>query len=467
MTTPERTGPERILEENGRSIDLQVFHGRPFPVFLRYAASSAAGLIAITTASLVDGFFVGHYVGSDALASINLLIPLLTFWFASVLMIAIGGSVRAGAHLGQGQLTAASKTFSQNLLLAVAIGGVFSVAGHYADTALFRLLGAPDALIAILLPYFHILLLGLPLQFAAVVLYYFLRASGQPGRASFGLMAGAGANIVLDILLVGVLDLGIAGAAWATVAAQGIQCLLLALLFFRYSPLRFTLRKLPLGEFRRTLGNGTSEFINEMSAGIVIATVNWLVLMHFGIAGVAAFAVINYIQFTCLMLCYGFVDSLHVLVSQNTAAGNEPRARHFFYIAAASVLTLGAGLLVFLLLAYPAIVDLFLPQATPEQTAISRQLISWVWPVFLILGLNLCSNAYLTATGRALHSAILTLARSLILPVSLLLLFGLILERKQFLIALPLAEVLTLMAILLVLRSQTSRPRPLEVRTSC
>ncbi len=467
MTIQERTGPEHALEENGRSIDLQVFHGRPLPVFLRYAASSAAGLIAITTASLVDGFFVGHYVGSDALASTNLLIPILTFWFASVLMIAIGGSVRAGAHLGKGQLSAASKTFSQNLLLAVAIGSVFCIAGHFIDIALFRMLGAPEALIAILQPYFRILLLGLPLQFGAVVLYYFLRASGQPGRASFGLMAGAGTNIVLDILMVGVLDLGIAGAGWATVAAQGIQCTLLALMFFRFSPLRFTLRDLPLREFRSTLGNGTSEFINEMSAGVVIASVNWLVLKHFGVVGIAAFAVINYIQFTCLMLCYGLVDSLHVLVSQNMAAGNKLRARHFFFIAAGSVLTLGVGILMFLLLAYPAIVALFLPQATPEQAAISRQLLGWIWPVFLIVGVNLCSNAYLTATGRAMHSAILTLARSLILPVSLLLLLGLLLDRKQFLIALPLAEAFTLLAMLLVMRSQTIRARSLQIQTSC
>lgn len=466
MGTAEQIHPDAVLEAHEPSADPRVFHGRPLPVFLRYSLSSAAGLIAITTASLVDGFFVGHYVGSDALASVNLLIPVLTFWFASVLMIAIGGSVRAGAHLGEGHLAAASKTFSHNLILAIGAGSVFAVGGYFAQLPLFRMLGAPEALTAILQPYFSILLLGLPLQFAAVVLYYFLRASGQPTRASFGLIAGAVANIVLDVLLVGVLELGIAGAGWATVAAQCTQCLLLIGLFMRYSPLRFTFRDLQFGELKAALGNGFSEFINEVSAGIVIASVNWLVLKHFGVAGVASFAVINYIQFTCLMLCYGFVDSLHVLVSQNNAARNYQRARQFFLTAAGSVLVLGSSILLCLLVAYPAIVDLFLPQATPQQKAISYQLIGWVWPTFLIIGINLCSNAYLTATGRALHSAMLTTARSLILPVSLLLLFGLLLDRKEFLIALPLAEAFTLMAILLVLRSEVVQPPRFRIQTS-
>ncbi len=429
--------------------DTAIFSGPLVPVFLRYSIPSTIGLVAITTASLVDGIFVGRYIGSDALASVNLLIPVLTFWFATVLMVAIGGSVKAGSHLGQQNLEAASRTFSQNLLLAVGLGFVFLVAGLALDDWLFRMLGAPPHLVAYLKPYLTILLLGLPLHFAAIVLYYFLRSSGQPSRASISLILGALSNIALDLLLIGHFKLGIAGAAAATVTSQVVQFVLLGWFFYRYSPLRFRTRRLPLWEFRQSLANGFSEFINEISTGLMIATVNWLVLRSMGVSGVAAFAVVNYLQFTSLMLCYGFVDSLHVLVSQNYGAGNNRRAQHFYLTAIGCVIGLGMITLAVIYTAYPAIVRIFLPDAPAAQMTLSLQLIYLVWPVFLLCGFNITTCAYLTATGRALASAVLTALRSLVLPVGLLLILGLLLDRRDFLIALPIAELITFLAVAL------------------
>lgn len=429
--------------------DTAIFCGPLFPVFLRYSIPSALGLVAITTASLVDGIFVGRFIGSDALASINLLIPVLTFWFATVLMVAIGGSVKAGSHLGQQNLDAASRTFSQNLLLAVGLGFVFLVAGLRLDDWLFRVLGAPPHLVAYLKPYLTILLLGLPLHFAAIVFYYFLRASGQPGRASISLILGALSNIALDLLLIGYFKLGIAGAATATVTSQVLQFVLLGWFFYRFSPLKFRIKHLHLAEFRQSLANGFSEFINEISTGLMIATVNWLVLRHMGVSGVAAFAVVNYLQFTSLMLCYGFVDSLHVLVSQNYGAGHNQRARQFYLIAMGCVVGLGIVTLAVIFTAYPAIVRIFLPDAPAAQMELSLQLIYLVWPVFLLNGINITTCAYLTATGRALASAVLTALRSLVLPVGLLLTLGLLLERRDFLLALPIAELITFLAVVL------------------
>ena len=73
-----------------------ILQGAIFPTFVRYAIPSILGLLAITTASIVDGIFVGRFVSSDALAAVNLMIPYLTLLFGLALMITIGGAVRAG-----------------------------------------------------------------------------------------------------------------------------------------------------------------------------------------------------------------------------------------------------------------------------------------------------------------------------------------------------------------------------------
>lgn len=440
-----------------------IFSGPLLPVFIRYTLPSAVGLLAITTSSLVDGIFVGHFIGIDALAAVNLLIPVLTFFFACVLTLAIGGSVRAGFLLGRGEKSAASKVLSTCLIFALGIAGLFVFAGYWGADYLYRLLQAPADLQAVLRQYFPLLLVGLPLQFTAVMLYYFLRTCGYPGSASTGLVTGAATNIILDALLVGGLNGGVAAAAMATVAAQAVQCGILVWHFYRKSPLQFRLRHWQPRQLVPVLTNGFSEFINEMSAGVVIATINLLVLLRLGVEGVAAFAVINYLQFAYLMLCYGFVDSQHVLVSHNRGAGNHRRAAAFLRVCITSISATGLLMISLLTIGRDRVLATFLPESSPEQAQLFHTLLTQIWPVFLLSGVNIACCAFLTASGRAGPSAVLSLLRSLILPVSLLLVFGQWLAREDFLQALPLAELMVLLTIIgLTLWSYRYSANPIE-----
>src|SRR5210317_1390475 len=90
--------------------------GAIFPTFFKYLLPSLVGLIAMTSASLVDGIFIGNYVGVTALAAVNLIIPIMTLLFGVGMMLSIGGSVRCGKYLGEGNAAAASAIFSKTLL---------------------------------------------------------------------------------------------------------------------------------------------------------------------------------------------------------------------------------------------------------------------------------------------------------------------------------------------------------------
>ena len=88
--------------ETGKDSDNPILTGPFWPVFFRYALPSVAGLLALTTANIVDGVFIGNFAGADALAALNLLIPWFTLLFGMALALAIGGTVRAGRYLGEG-----------------------------------------------------------------------------------------------------------------------------------------------------------------------------------------------------------------------------------------------------------------------------------------------------------------------------------------------------------------------------
>lgn len=148
-----------------------ILSGPVITTFLRFALPSMLGLLAITTASIVDGIFVGHYVSSDGLAAINLLLPYLSLIFGLALMIAIGGAVRCGHFLGRGDTEQASAVFGKCLVAVLVVGFSFMFLSWWLDLTLLRWLGTPESLIALILPYFHIISCVLIVQIFTMVLY--------------------------------------------------------------------------------------------------------------------------------------------------------------------------------------------------------------------------------------------------------------------------------------------------------
>ena len=431
--------------------DNDVLNGPIISTFLRFAIPSILGLLAITTASIVDGIFIGQFVSAEGLAAITLLIPFFTLVFAIALMLSIGGAVRAGNYLGQNNIEAASAVFSKCLISIFIVGLLFMSISYMLDRQILSLLGAPEELIALVLPYFHIICMVLVMQVTSMVLYYFIRLDNNQKLATSALVAGALINIVLDAIFIIALEMGLKGAAWATFTAQIIQMLILSVYFVRKQRrLKLILRPGNWSEVAKVSYNGLSEFVNELSGGMVILLLNWLLVIYQGVSGLAAFAVINYLIFISLMIYYGIADALHLLISQNHGAA-QARRIHDFVITALAMVFAVSIILVSVLLLYPQwLIQLFLQEGALESQQLSAEFIQLVWPLFAVNGLNVTLSVYLTAMQKPLPSMSVALSRGFILPVGLLLLLSAWLPDKQFLIALPLAEGLTLILAIIL-----------------
>ncbi|HSC88411.1 MAG TPA: MATE family efflux transporter, partial [Polyangiaceae bacterium] len=166
--------------------------------FFYYAGASAVGLVAITTTSLVDGAFVGNYVGAHALAAISLLIPCFTVLYAVALMFAIGGSVYAGQHIGAGDADAASDVFSQTLLATLAVAVLFALGSSALEAPLLRALSVPSQLAPLASEYLGVIRWVFVVQLTTMVLYYFVRADGHPLLATGALVTGAATNVAFN-----------------------------------------------------------------------------------------------------------------------------------------------------------------------------------------------------------------------------------------------------------------------------
>ena len=425
--------------------DSDALHGPIGRVFVRYLVPSLIGILAMTTANIVDGIFIGNYVGVEALAAINLILPILSLLFGVGLMLSIGGSVRAGKYIGEGDSGAASAIFSKTLMAVMLYGVIVIALGLSFEHQLFAALGAQPELFPVMHQYFYIIMPFLLAQLGLIVLYFFIRLDGYPNLTAVALVCGSVLNILLDYLFIVEFNWGLEGAALATGISQLLPLLVLMSYFLLpQRSLQFGFRQKNWREVLVAGYNGISEFINEISAGVVAFIFNWLLIQKAGVEGVAAITVVNYLLMIGVMVFFSVADASQVLISQNFGARNQQRIKRFLWVAQGYVVTVSATLILLLLMQGKGLIGLFIePEESIKTLQLAEKFVSLIWPVFLFAGTNMLISGYLTAMHHPYQSAILAISRSLVLPVVLLLVLSQLLEGYLFVIALPVAELLT------------------------
>ena len=433
----------------------QALQGAIVPTFFKYLGLDVLGLIAMTSAMLVDGLFIGNYVGVTALAAVNLIIPISTLLFGVGMMLSIGGSVRAGKYLGEDDKPAASAIFSKTLVFMALYGAAAIALALTFEEALFTGLGASPEIFPAMSEYYRIIMPFLLAQLIVLALYYFIRLDGYPNLVATALTIGALVNILLDYLFIGRFGWGLTGAAFATGISQALPLPVMMIYFSKPGRrLRFALRQRNWKEVFQAAYNGISEFINEVAGGIVVLILNWMLLQRIGVYGVAAMTVVNYSMLLGYMMFFAISDTIAVMISQNFGARDAARMTAFLKTAFCTIATLSAIFITVLLTAGEPIIRLFVDAGDSAATVgMASEFVTYIWPIFLFAGVNILLSGYLTAIHRPLQSGTVALCHSLILPAAFLTLAYWLLADQRFVVALPAAEAVTcLLALALFLR---------------
>ncbi|UGA55705.1 MATE family efflux transporter [Vibrio sp. VB16] len=446
---------EAVSSQQNSALD-----GPIFTTFLKYLLPSIVGMLAMSSASLVDGIFIGNFVGVPALAAVNLIIPILSVLFGVGLMLSIGGSVRAGKYLGEKNRAAASAIFSKTLIAVVFYAIVIIAISLVLEPFLFRLLGAGEALAPLMSEYYRVVMPFLLAQLMTIVLYFFVRLDGFPSLAATALVIGAVLNVGLDYLFIAVFNWGLSGAAWATGLSQLMPLLTLLMYFFsRKRKLRFSLWQKNWSEVIQAAYNGLSEFINEISGGIIAFIFNLMLISRAGVEGVAAITVLNYLLMIGFMVYFSIADTAQVMISQNFGAQNAQRLKEFLKITFFMTSVVSLLTILILLLFNESLIYMFLDDRGTEGTvAMAIEFVYYVWPMFIFAGANMTISGYLTAIHLPFQSGIVSLSRSLIFPASLLILLFVLFDDNRFVIALPVGECLTfIIALAYFIRHKPAR----------
>ena len=424
------------------TVDNDALEGPIFPTFIKYMLPSLLGLIAMTSGSLVDGMFIGNYVGVTALAAVNLIIPITTLLFGVSMMISIGGSVRGGKYLGEKNTPAASAIFSKTLMFMIVYGLIVIALGLEFEAKIFASLGADKTLFPVMSEYYRVIFPFLFFQFIVIQIYFFIRLDGFPNLAAIALAIGAVVNITLDYLFIAVYGWGLAGAALATGLSQVMSLMVMLLYFFHPKrKISFGLRQENWQEVFQAAYNGISEFINEVSGALIGFIFNWMLIQRAGVTGVAAITLVNYLLFIGFMAYFAISDSIQVIISQNFGARNPQRIWAFLRTAGIIIVGVSAGIISLLIAGSESLIGLFIDVERDSETlALALEFVAYVWPVFIFAGFTMLISGYLTAVHLPFQSALVASCRSLIMPAGLLILSYMLLSDYRFVAAISVAE---------------------------
>ncbi len=423
-------------------------------VFFQYSIPSVLGMLAISSASIVDGFFIGNYVGDSGLAAINISFPIFSLLFGFALMLAIGSSVVSGKLIGEGDTKNASIIFSKTMICITLFSFLACTVLFLNIETILHLFGADKNLTIIAIEYLSIMLIFIPFLMIGVVLDYFVRVDNRPNLAFVALLLSAIINVLLDWFMIVYLQKGIFGAALATGISQlTLLVILLPHFFSKKATLKFVK---PIGNYIQIIKaayNGVSEFVNEISVGITTLIFNYVMIKNFSIEGIAAFTVINYLLLIGIMISFGISDSLQPIISKNFGARKTNRIEGFLKLAFIFTALVGIVMTLLIIFIPDTLANIFLEDTNYHTKQIVLDFATFIWIAFLFNGINLVISAYLTAIHKPLPSMTIALSRSFIFPVFFIFTLPFLFETQGIFLAIPMAEAITFIIAIVLFRN--------------
>lgn len=412
-----------------------------YPQFLRYLVPSVLTMIFLSFYTTIDGFFVSRYAGSDALAGINIVIPVTCVIFGTSVMLATGAGAIIGEKMGRKKEQEANEVFTFITLVLLGLSIFFTVFGILFLKPICLFLGSSERLLPHVLPYVLVIFLGsVPMSFK-LFFEYMVRTDGKPGVGMAMSMTGLVCNVIFDYLFVAVLDLGTLGAAWGTCLSITVSMLIGLVYFLKFSHIRFCKPKADWGVLLKSCTNGSSEMLTEMSTGITTFLFNLIILKYYGEDGVAAVTIIMYIYYFFIAFYMGIAVATAPVVSYNLGAGNHDKirqtSRYSFLTIAFNSVAIVAVSLVF----GKAIIHLFVENG--HVFDLTWQGLKLFTPVFAFIGWNVFLSGYFTALGNGLISAVISSLRSLVLVSLFILILPRIIGVNGIWLTMPLSEAVT------------------------
>lgn len=424
-------------------------------LLIKQAVPASIGILVMSLNILIDTIFVGQWIGSNAIAAINVVLPVSFFIAALGMAIGIGGGSIISRALGNGEQHKALKSFGNQVTLTGILTISFVLFGLLFIETIVPAFGGKGFLYEPAKIYYEVVLYGVPVLGFCMMGNNVIRAEGKPKNAMYAMLLPSVSNLLMDYIFINVLDMGMFGAALATTLSYGV-CALYILYFFlsKTSELHLSLPDfiLDLAIVKEIGSLGFVTLARQAMVSITVLLVNNILFDLGGESSVASYAIISrmlmFASFPILGITQGFLP----IAGYNYGAKNFKRVLEVLRVSVTYATLLATIVFVAIFIFSDGIVPIF----TQDTTVFSETpaALRWVFAATPILGIQLIGAAYFQAVGQATPALLLTLTRQGFFFIPLLFLLPIYFGVLGVWLAFPIAEVLATVVTVIFLTKE-------------
>lgn len=378
--------------------------------------------------SIVDRIYIGNMpqIGSDALGGLGLAMPIITIVSAFSSFVSGGGAPLAAKALGEGKVDKARSYLCNGFLLLIFFSIVLTAVFYGISSNVLDAIGSSNVTKPYALEYLYLYLGGTIFVQLSIGLNTFITAQGKSKTSMISVLIGAIINIILDPLFIFVFDMGIKGAALATIISQAISAIwILTVLFNKKNVLHIDLKriKISLPAIGAILSLGVAPFVMAATESVIGFVLNKELYRYGGNLGDTYVSLLTILQSSMLLITVpltGFTQGVTPIISYNFGAGNKRRVVQTFKI----VLTVCFSYCTFLALLMIFLPGIFTSMYTSrEQDMVLYDLSVKIMPIFmlgmLIFGIQRACQTTFVALGESVISLLIAILRKIIFLVPL------------------------------------------------
>nr|WP_321229498.1 MATE family efflux transporter [uncultured Psychroserpens sp.] len=424
-------------------------------LLIKQAVPASIGILVMSLNILVDTIFVGNWIGSTAIAAINVVLPVSFFIAALGMAIGIGGSSMISRALGADNPTKAFKTFGNQITLTFLFTVSFAIFGLYFVDTLIPAFGGKGNIFDPAKVYYEIILYGVPILGFVMMGNTVIRAEGNPKFAMYAMLIPSIGNLVFDYIFINIMDFGMAGAAWASTGSYVVSFLFILWYFLsKNSELKINLSHFKL---KKTIVSeiGSLGFVTLARQAVVSVTFLLVNNALFDIGGetsVTAYAIVGRLSMFALFPIFGITQGFIPIAGYNFGAHHYDRVKEVIYTAI-KYATILAAIVFICLMVFPEVVTKWFT-TDADVIRVTPTNMRWTFAAVPILALQLIGAAYFQAVGKALPALILTLTRQAIFFIPLMYIMPIYFGELGIWMSFPISDVLSTIVTWFFLRRE-------------
>ena len=373
-------------------------------LLLQYSVPAIIGMIVNALYNIVDRMFIGNIpnIGSLAITGVGITMPIMTIILAFGMLIGIGATANISLNLGKGNRLTAEKLLGNAFTLSIIVGLAIAIVGTICANPILNLFGASENTLFYAKEYLNIILLGCTFNILSFSLNSTVRADGNPKMSSLTMVIGCGTNIILDYVFIFIFNLGVKGAALATIISQAITFFII-LYYYTIGNSNLKLKvenfKLKKHLVTMTFAIGIAPFATQIANSLVQVIANNALKTYGSDLAIGAMTVISSLNIVFMMPIFGINQGCQPIIGFNYGAKKYKRAKETFkYATMAACVICIIGFTI--IQCFPTqIISLF--NNDPKLTNLAMRGIRIYLLMMPIVGINIVATSYYQSIGKA------------------------------------------------------------------